>query len=480
IMERSAQKALSAVEKRTQRIASGPITSVSTCEELTAAIEAKATNIYLLQDIYLDKALQIDYDVFFLADPQGKTIYAAAECRHIQITSSNVQIQFDNIILNGNYSINTKATISGGIDADNATDITIVGLNIQNCFSIAISNTLPDDTESSFSLYNCSFENNLSDCADSYSTNILLYNVICENNGGGFLLGTNAAYPYENAVISDISIYNTTIMNNKSSGIMLYNSNTFLDSNTLIEGNTSNFGGSGISAENSHIESYATIKNNVTTRHGGGILLYNSTATIQGGEISYNKANTTVLSDQNYGGGIAIETDTANPSGDVIINNGILEGNQAAYGGAIGSAQSASYDYSPSYVKINGGTIRENGNEEIYPVNFTKTCERGGGISAETVEITDGIIEKNLALIGAGVCAKNFIMSGGTIQDNGYFLNDNEEIIVQALGGGGVYAHETATITDGLIYSNMAKRGGGISINGTFNLSAPAYIRYNT
>lgn len=480
IMEHNVQQLLSVIEKRSQKNEAKSVTSVSTYEELNVALQAKANNIYLLQDIYLESTLLIDYDVSFLADPQGKTIYAAAGYYHIQITSSDIQLQFDNVILDGHYNKDINAKLFGGINADDVTDITLIGLNIQNCSSITVSNALADDNQSSFSLYNCIFRNNLSECTDIFSTNILFYNVLCEDNGGGIMLGTyETSPPFDNAVIANVLIYNTTIRNNTSNGLSLYNTETFLDSNTVIEGNSAN-SGAGIYASNSHIESYAAVKNNVSRYEGGGITLYYSTATIQGGEISYNIASNKFSDGANFGGGIAIETDSSNINGDVIINDGIIEGNIAVSGAGVGGGQMLDR-FSPSYVIINGGIIRNNGNQGPEFDDHNNACGFGGGISAEKVKVTGGIIEQNHCLSsGAGICTNEFIMSGGLIQDNGYFLSEAGKPIIITSIGGGVCAYKNAIITDGLIYSNMAEKGGGIYIQENFSLTAPAYIRYNT
>lgn len=478
VMERNLQKSLSIMEKRTRQIASNPITTVSTYEELVAAIESKATNIYLLQNIYLENSLQIDYDVFFLADPQGKTIYAAGY-RHIQITSSDVQLQFDNVTLDGNYD-GTSNSIYGGVETTNVTDISIVGLTIQHCNGTAIYNEGLKNNEGSFSLYNCTIKNNTNGAIDSYAANNLLYNVICENNTDAYT--TISLGAIHDAITSNTYIYNSTIRNNSAlegGGIQLYYTNTFLDSTTIIENNYAEEFGGGINAYNSSIESYATIKNNTSINQGGGVFLKDSTFTMQGGEISYNRANIQVVRNDNYGGGIAIETNTENSNGDVIINDGLIEKNIAAFGGAIGSGQRSSYDFYPSFVKINGGTIRDNGNQTT-DADIFNSCESGGGIYVNRVEMTGGIIEKNQALTAGGICSAYFTMSGGTIQDNGYFETEDGEIIVKTMSGGGVLCRISAIITNGLIYGNMAQNGGGMFINGSLKLSAPAYIRYNT
>lgn len=487
LMERRAEKALFAVEKRSQKIASDPIKRVSTNAELVAAVEAKETNIYLLQDIYLEEALQIDYDVFFLADSQGKTIYAKAGINHIQITANGVQLQFDNVILDGNYNEENEKTYFGGINADDITDITLVGLNIQNCKGIVISNMLPDDTEGALSIYNCIIRNNFGNAVYTYLTNCILYNVICENNidygEGTITIGPSEnSYPYESNLTAEVAIYHLIARNNSAGeggAIEFYNAEVFIDSDTIIENNRTSYGGGGICSYNSNIESYAIINNNVTDGHGGGVLLIHSTITMQDGEISNNAANEHVLNGPNCGGGIAIELTSNKAEGDVIVNGGIIEGNTAAYGGAIGCGSWT--DVSPSSIVINGGTIRNNGNQTSDIIDNSHYCAYGGGIYAEKVKMTGGTIEQNHSISrGAGIYANEFIMSGGTIQDNGYFLTENGDTVIQTSQGGGVYAEKSAVITDGLIYSNMARYGGGIYVFGSLELSAPAYIRYNT
>lgn len=479
LIERNVQKSLANAEKRSLRIAATPMTTVSTYEELTAAVESKATNIFLSQDIYLENTLQIDYDVFFLAAPQGKTIFADTGFRHIQITASDIQLQFEHVTLDGNYD-GTGYSMCGGIYAENIANVSISGLTIQNCYGTAVFNVLQEIEDSSFSLYNCTVKNNKDGAIDSYAKNNLLYNVLCENNTES---GTNislGAAPGTDAIHT--IIYNSIIRNNSASeggGIQFVNTSAFLDANTIIENNYAEDIGGGIEADNSYIESYATIKNNTSQSQGGGVFLRNSTFVMQGGEISCNKTYTRFNFLDGYGGGIAIYNTVSNPNGDVVINDGLIEKNQAACGGAIGSSQSGPYVFNPSYVKINGGTIRNNGNQTS-DTSIYDRCERGGGIFADKVEMTDGIVEKNQAYIAGGIETDYFIMSGGTIQDNGYFETEDGEIIVNTHSGGGVFCRKNAVITNGLIYGNMAEYGGGMYINGSLDLSAPAYIRYNT
>lgn len=477
LIERNVQKSLAKSEKHSRRIAVAPMTTVSTYEELAAAVESKVTNIFLTQDIYLENTLQIDYDVFFLAAPQGKTIFADTGFRHIQITASDIQLQFDHVTLDGNYD-GTGYSMCGGIYAENIANVSISGLTIQNCYGTAVFNVLQEIEDSSFSLYNCTVKNNKDGAIDSYAKNNLLYNVLCENNTDATINISLGADPGTDAIHT--IIYNSIIRNNSASeggGIQFYNTNAFLDANTIIENNYADSKGGGIDSYNSRIESYATIKNNTSLIQGGGVCLKDSTFVMQGGEISCNKANTR-MSLWHYGGGIAIDNSVSNPNGDVIINDGLIEKNQAAFGGGIGASQIGAFDIEPSFVIINGGIIRNNGNQTS-DTEMLDLCMYGGGIFAEKVEITDGIIEKNQASSAGGIATHYFIMSGGTIQDNGYFETEDGEIIVKTHSGGGVFCRKNAVISNGLIYGNMAEYGGGLYINGSLDLSAPAYIRYN-
>lgn len=484
-MERTVQKSLSAAEKRTQRIAAGPMVSVSNYTELSEAIEAKATNIYLLQNIQLENALQIDYDVFFLADSVGKTLYAAPGHRHIQTTASDVQLQFDNVILDGKYESGTDTC--GGIDAP-FKNISLVGVVIQNCYSKCGSAILnePEAEFGAFSIYNSVIRNNkvgVDSAVFIVADDITIYHTTVENNeglnkssaGSGLNLG-----PRDESTQASAVIYDSVIRDNSSNiggGIYLWYTDVVINNNTIIENNSALNQGGAIYSEHSNIESYAQIKNNVADNCGGGIYLCNSTFTMQDGAVSFNTAGMNSTSFNHYGGGIAISADDA--QNDIMINNGILEGNTAPFGGGIGC--SYAYPLTKSTVQINGGTIRKNGFCISEDETVTNVSINGGGILAASVKMTGGTIEQNLCTgSGAGIYTDTLDMSGGLIQDNGYYESADGEIFVKTVSGGGVYIGKgSATITDGLIYSNQANRGAGLYIMGTLNLSAPAYIRYN-
>lgn len=467
------EKALIKTERLSTRLALGSMVSVSTYAELTAALEAKIPNIYIINDITLEDTLQIDYNVSFLADNEGVTLFSASNKRHIIITSSDVQIQFNNTILDGGKENDIKG---GGIEADDVKNITLINPFIQNCYqdkaASAIYNFLGSyDENAFFYIYNGIIENNYGKTTiDVFSNQILIYNTIIEDNSAPKGYGNGTIALSGDDVNSIASVYNSIIRNNFNScgaGINLTNTNLVINENTIIENNTAAFGG-GIYSNESTIESQAVIKNNSSTQSGGGIWLYDSKFIMNNGEICFNKA-------QKNGGGIS----TNNYSKDdesVVINNGILQGNMALNGSAIG------YDYMTNLypdklkVVVNGGLFCDNGYTFDEEGNLSVKCTDGGAIYGSNVIINGGTFENNLCLnAGGAINAQNLIITDGMIQDNGYYQYND----FRTMSGGGLYVYKNADISGGLIYSNEAQIGGGAVIFGTLTLHSPAYIRYN-
>lgn len=477
--ERFVKESLSVMENKIESVSSKPMVSVSTYDELINAIESKESNIYLLQNIYLESVLEIDYDISFLAPVSGKTIYSSLGMQHMKITSPDVQIRFSNIILDGQKAKTTDKT--GGFDAC-VENVSITGLVIQNCRGTVLQ-SFTNNSESSFSLYDSIIRDNDSDESMVFlgSDNVLIYNSIFENNViYDAFFGTIVIVPCENSY-GNVTIYDSIIRNNTAryyTGLGIASSDVFLNEGTIIENNYASRYSAGIYADNSDIESYAAINNNVSLYSGAGVYLFNSSTFImQGGKISNNIVEDRESGDCR-GAGIAIQSAKTDGTPDVIINNGVIERN-FAYAGAAISCLGAANEISGS-VQINGGEIRENG----YTLNDSGELDEvsyvAGAILVASVKMTDGIIEKNLAtLFGGGIGTSKFEMSGGTIQDNGFYETENGEKLVKTEGGGGVYVDGDVAITGGLIFSNMAQKGGGIYVDGKFSIISPAYIRYN-
>ncbi len=482
-IESIVRKSLNKAEKEMKSIALGAVASVSTYEELVSALENKISNIYILNDIYLEAALNVDYSVSFLADSDTVTLFSGSGFRHIQITASDVRIQFNNVILDGQYD---RGIRGGGIETEEGvSDTALTGAIIQNGYysrrGSAINNNSTTET-GSFSLYNSVIKNNMTASHGAVylmATDVVIYNTLFENNtsnSNGYGILSLDADERTTAVIYD-SVFRGNAIGH-GGAIYVYETDLFLNKNTIIENNSAKKEGGGIYAEYSSIESYAAINHNSAGNNGGGIALVCSSLVMQDGEISYNSAGMNRTPFNDYGGGVSMKSDQEQTS-VMTVNDGIIQGNVSIYGGGISCdvySELVNSEYQ-SKLYINGGTISENGYTLDENGTIDKICDEGGGIYVYQVEMTDGVIENNLCSgEGGGIFTDNFLMSGGTIQDNGYYENASGLQVITSFGGG-LYA-KTATITGGLIYSNMANNGGGI-ICYTLNLSAPAYIRYN-
>ncbi len=168
-------------------------------------------------------------------------------------------------------------------------------------------------------------------------------------------------------------------------------------------------------------------------------------------------------------------------SGTVTISGGTIMGNTAGQGGGIYAASGT--------VIISGGTITEN--------KATSDWSGGGGVWARRIEMSDGLISNNEALVaGGGVYAISMLMTGGKISENKAGQLDQH-----GGGGGGIYitpvlaegslsekdivfsfyddAEEeiikcNMSITGGIIEKNISNHtGGGIFVN----RGAVVYIR---
>lgn len=474
------KKTLIKTERLSNRLALGPMVSVSTYTELTAALETKTPNIYIMNDINLEDTLQIDYNVSFLADNDGVTLFSASDKRHIIISSSDVQIQFNNVILDGGYENSVK---SGGIEADGVKNITLISPTIQNCYSARKTSAIysclgENDEEGFFYIYNGTINNNYgTSIIGIFATDIIIYNSMIENNSTPKTVGSGTLVTGGNELTDTTSIYNSVIRNNSSiygAGINIADSTLILNKNTIIENNTAKNYGGGIFAEYAIIENYGKINNNTAGQYGGGIALKNSQFIMHDGEICYNTSS-------KNGGGISIVNNTDNLD-NVIINDGIMQGNVSENGSAIG------YDYLKNYqeinqprVIINNGTFCNNGYAFDDEGNLSVICREGGVIYGSDVTVNGGTFEKNVCTVfGGAIYTMNLTMTDGMIQDNGFYEDEDGNISVYTFRGGGLYIYENADITGGLIYSNQAEDGGGITAFGTLSIAAPAYVRYNT
>lgn len=462
--DRYVQAAVEKTHQKQGRLAGSAVANVSTYAQLQAALAAKTPNIYLLQDMELEDVLTVDYSVSFLAPAAGKTLYAAPGKRHIEVTAPDVQLQFSHVVLDGRYvSGNTEV---GGINVP-VSGVSIIGAVIQNIRGEAVLNDVTGDNVS-FAIYDTVIRS--SDRSDITSTarDVVIYNTeitACTDCGIYVLSGDDDRIA--------VYLYDSVIQNNAGySAVWVENVDLMINENTIISGNTTDEIGAGVCANASDVVSYGEISHNTSKKSGGGIaLLENSSLTMEGGAVSFNTGGRGIL---DSGGGIYLEGEKS----QVTINNGVIEGNTAANGGAIGVKYTVNIVGMPIF--IHGGTIRKNGFSVDADGNVKKMSSMGGGIFGNSVTMTDGVVEQNLCSNeGCGIYAAAFNMQGGMIQDNGYYETDAGETVTTKAQGGGVWTKD-AVIFGGYIYGNMAQYGGSMAVFGTLNLSAPAYIRYNT
>lgn len=474
--------------------------TVSNYAELKSAIDNNIQNIIISDDIQLEDTLQIGYNIYFHSNDNQKTILSPTGLRHMEITSENVLIAFDNIVLNGNCT--AKKDIGGGINAPYK-NFDVFGANIQQCNAdsgSAIENA-PAGEMGAFSIYNCSFSNNMGvDAVFTSSFESLSYNCSAENNScGGFSLG-----PADEIYHSDVIVYDCLMKNNSGydgGGLNLYWSDVYINENTIIDNNSATNGG-GIYTWECNLKNYANIRNNSADKggavyacssdivnwsditnnsaktNGGAIVLEESTFKLNSGEISYNSVSMSRSTSTSVGGGICIYM--ASDENDVTINGGSIKYNTAFGGGGIGVDYSANY-YSSKTPKIviNNGDISNNGyaiNEDGEIINI---ANEGGGIFGEDVEINGGNIENNIARYGAGIKTLDFKMTDGTIQNNGYYKDENNSETLVNYWGGGIYTYGDTTITGGSINSNQAERGAGLYIVKNLTLNSTAKVENN-
>ena len=209
---------------------------------------------------------------------------------------------------------------------------------------------------------------------------------------------------------------------------------------TLAGGEISNNLGTGIGVSNGatfNMES-GVIRNNET----GGVIVYDSTFILSGGEISNNGKPSTIEGE----GGISFHKYYYNDRGDFSMTGGLVTGNTGKLGGGI-----SFYADSPNYslsISVSGGEITHN------------TSKMGGGIyianSRTKLTIENAKISNNKAEYGAGV-----YNTGAFLFKSGQIMNNEAEYV-----GGGVYLKEGSTFTNtsGILKNNTAGDGEGQDI----------------
>jgi len=233
-----------------------------------------------------------------------------------------------------------------------------------------------------------------------------------------------------------------TISNNSPGGINVVKS-TFEMHGGNIFGNIGDGCVGGVWVDNGTFKMTGGSINKNTADWGGGVNIWESTFEMTGGKIFGNTALTN-------GGGVHVDN-----RGTFTMTDGEIYGNTAEIGGGV-------------YVN-NGATFTMRGGK-IYDGN---KAGDGGGVCVDgdgTFTMTNGKIYDNTATRGSGVSVDHngiFYMKGGEIYNNN---NDTSEGIYYY--GGGVHIDGTFNMSAGKIYGNTAPGGGGVNVYlGTFNMT---------
>jgi predicted secreted protein len=172
------------------------------------------------------------------------------------------------------------------------------------------------------------------------------------------------------------------------------------------------------------MEQGAKISGN-TSSSGGGVYVAGGTFTLNGGQISSNRAF------GGYGGGVYVS------GGTFTINSGEISGNTGGSSG--GGVYVAGGTFIMSDGEISGNTASSNGGGVyVYGGTFTMS---DGGISGNTASSNGG---------GVYVYGGTFTMSNGEISDN-----------TSSGSGGGVYTDSAFTMGNGEISGNTSSGNGG-------------------
>ena len=249
------------------------------------------------------------------------------------------------------------------------------------------------------------------------------------------------------------------------------------------------FGGGGIWINGScNIINGTVTYNTALTEGGGGIwVTVGASFEMSGGEISHN--------DGKYGGGLHIvgAGTAANP---VKITGGLITENTAASSAAGGAFTVSTYNGTPSYVVMSGGTVSKN----------HATGGAGGAVKVEpssTFVMEGGTISENDANSGMNASAiynsGTLTIKGGAITDNAHYgsvvngngstFNMSGGIISGNTGNGGIgYGVQTASnpstsaatynLNGGIVTGNLS--GILTNQNDTIKLGGPLVVKGNT
>ncbi|MAT99986.1 MAG: hypothetical protein CL608_22830 [Anaerolineaceae bacterium] len=303
--------------------------------------------------------------------------------------------------------------------------------------------------------------------------NSIIRNSVTQGNGGGIYLAGGTLNILNGSQIRG----NTAVASTTGSGGGVYSSQGTVNlSDSLVANNSAQFGGgirlnqaaAQLTIDNSQIlNNSGTAPGNTNPFSGGGINSGAGSVIMNSGLISGNDA---------FRGGGALVS-----AGAFTLNGGTITDNESNYGGG---AYVVGQD---ALLTINNGTISGNrsvatifGGGGLY-IFQGRVVQNGGEISGNTAVKFGGAMEVRMG---------SFEMNGGVISGNsandegGAIYNDQGTITItngtltgnSSLMGGGAIAAQAAshnTISHSVFYSNSADQNGGAILNsGTLTLTS--------
>ena len=435
---------------------------VCTETELEDALDDSTITVILLAcNIALTQTHEIDHSVVIMALSGTKTITAGYNHFEVNNQSTNIDITFGNVILDGN-------DVGGGIYIMDSY-VTINNAVIQNCNSSS-SGTI--------------FASNI-----KWNSNVghLVHTGHVTINGGE--LTDNAASNGAITVAGSLDVNGTDINHNQGRGITVLNISNQIAyvnlSNVKITNNTSTGAGGGIYlfatvTEITGINDYSEISNNISTSGGGGIFSNCAKLFISNSKVNGNKTT------GDNGGGIV-------SYGKLDLTNVEIKNNEAdvatGYGAGIYArnigrpgTSGAYYSGNDEYVTISGCTI--SGNRGYHTVNEDEeeSALYGGGLMIHNIlaSISNTSITENTANIGGGICAlfdddsnlpetnrADIVLSNVTINENTAHENGGGVILYGddlSTVSNPAYDFRRISISNSTIYLNNSYNGGGLMI----------------
>ena len=421
-------------------------------------------------------------------------------------------------VQNVEFKNNTASGVRAGalyLSEENGNNLTIDNCTFEGNSAADWGGALWLKTKGSQTVKDCTFSGNSSqtkggayyvDCSGSPTGSILLegntFNGNKADEGGAVYF----AYNKGTATITDDNYY----LNEATTGGAIYlpNGTTLnINGNTNIHDNTASQDGGGIYVFESTVTAEGgMIYGNTAGNDGGGIYLYNSTL-----QTNNEDTNTMIYGNKasGNGGGIYAKGASVIDLDNTDIGDSEDGGaNSARNGGGIYATGSTEIKGESLYVNYNtaennGGGIYLTNNatynmdDESNAVSYNTAKSDGGGIyldgvsmdfSAGTVEgnkaesdgggiyITDSDAELNISDSASIISNTAKINGGGVCAVESSTVNMSGGSIGEdggnsAVNGGGVYVNSKAVLnmTGGVIDSNEASYGGGICGAGTLN-----------